>query len=127
MEPVTVIVTALAAGAAAALQDGVKDIVKDGYQRLRDAVRNRLADRPDGELALERHETAPGKWEGVLWAELVDAGAGDDTSLVEAARALLNLIDGADARSGEDSVTIHSGQGFQVGDHNTQMNTFTNF
>lgn len=125
MEPVSLIVTALAAGAAAALQDGVKETVKDGYKRLRDAVRQRLAGRPDGQLALARHETAPGKWESVLTAELLECGAGEDTSLVEAAQALMTLIDEAGARAGKYDVTIHGGQGIQVGDHNTQTNTFT--
>lgn len=93
MEPVRVIVTALVAGAAAAMQDGVKDTVKERYRRLRDAVKQRLAGRPDGQLALERYEEAPRKWENALTAELVDAGAADDDSLVEAAQALLSIVD----------------------------------
>lgn len=121
------IVNALAAGAAAALQDGAKDAVKGGYSRLRDAVRRRLAGRSDGQRALDRHETEPGRWEGILIAELVDAGAGTDTGLVEAAQALLALVDQAGARSGKYNVTTHGGQGIQIGDHNTQTNTFTNF
>ena len=59
MDPVTLIVTALAAGAASALQDGVSSAVKDAYARLRAAVRKRLAGRPDGEPVLARHEAAP--------------------------------------------------------------------
>lgn len=124
MDPVTLIVTALAAGAAAALQDGVKDALKDGYARLRDAVKKRLAGRPDGQLALERHEAAPEKWEGVLTAELAGADAGSDDNLVETAQALLKLIDGAGTKLGKYNVTVHGGQGVQVGDGNTQSNTF---
>lgn len=124
MEPVTLIVTALMAGAAAAVQDGVKDAVKDTYRRLRDAVKQRLAGRPDGQLALERHEDAPNTWNNVLTAELVDAGAADDTSLIEAAQELLRMVDEEGAHSPAYNFTIHDSQGIQFGDHNTQNNTF---
>jgi RIP homotypic interaction motif len=124
MDPVTLIVTALAAGAAAALQDGVKDTVKNAYKRLRDSAKKLLAGHPDGELALERHETTPGKWEGILKSELADTGADHDTDLIGAAEALMRLLDEAGARSGKYHVTIHGGQGIQIGDGNTQTNTF---
>lgn len=124
MDPVTLIVTALAAGAAAAVQDGVKDTVKYAYKRLRDSSKKLLAGNPDGELALERHETAPGKWEGVLKSELANAGADDDSDLIGAAQALMRLLDEAGARSGKYRVTIHDGQGIQVGDGNAQTNIF---
>jgi len=124
MDPITLIVTALAAGAAAALQDGTKDAVKAAYARLRDRVKRRVNGRPDAELALERHEGAPKKWEGLLTAELTEAGAADDAEVVDAAQALMKLIDEAGARAGEYNVTIHGGQGIQVGGHNTQVNRF---
>lgn len=124
MDPITLIVTALAAGAAAALQDGVKDTVKHAYKCLRDCSKKLLAGHPDGELALERNETAPGNWEGVLKSELADAGADHDSDLIGAAQALMRLLDGAGAHGGKYHVTIHGGQGTQVGDGNTQTNTF---
>ncbi len=46
MDPVTLIVTALAAGAASALQDGASAAVKDAYARLKALVKKRFADRP---------------------------------------------------------------------------------
>jgi len=124
MDPVTLIVTALAAGAASALQDGMSAAVRDAYARLRAAVRKRLAGRPDGELVLARHETAPKAWQAPLHAELSGAGAGDDASLTAAAQALMQLLDAAGAQAGKYAVTVSRSQGFQVGDKNTQANTF---
>jgi hypothetical protein len=124
MDPVTLIVTALAAGAASALQDGVSAAVKDAYARLRAAVRNRLAGRPNAELVLARHETAPQTWQAPLHAELSEAGAGDDASLTAAAQALMHLLDAAGAQAGKYAVVVSHSQGFQVGDKNTQANTF---
>lgn len=124
MDPVTLIVTALAAGAASAVQDGASAAVKGAYVRLRDAVRERLAGRADGELVLARHEADPQIWQAPLAAELIQAGAGEDTRLAAAAQALMELADTAGARSGKYPVTISGSRGVQVGDQNTQTNTF---
>lgn len=124
MDPVTLVVTALAAGAASALQDGASAAVKDAYARLRAAVRRRLAGRPDGELVLARHEAAPQTWQASLTAELSEAGGGDDGDLTAAAQALMELLDAAGSRAGKYSVVVSGSQGVQVGDHNTQANTF---
>ena len=124
VDPVTLIVTALAAGTAAAVQDGASAAVKGAYVRLRDAVRKRLASRADGELVLARHEADPQIWRAPLAAELMQAGAGDDTGLAAAAQALMELVDAAGVRSGKYAVTISGSQGVQVGDQNTQTNTF---
>lgn len=124
MDPVTLIVTALAAGAASAVQDGASAAVKDAYSRLRALVRKRLAGRPDGELVLARHETAPQAWQGPLAAELAGSGAGDDPGLAAAAQALMELLDAAGSSAGKYAVMVHGSQGVQIGDHNTQTNTF---
>jgi hypothetical protein len=124
MDPVTLIVAALAAGAASALQDGTSAAVKDAYARVKALVTRRFAGRPKGELVLAEHETAPQTWQAPLAAELSAAGADGDAGLVAAAQALMSLIDEAGARSGKYTVTVRDSQGVQVGDHNTQTNTF---
>jgi hypothetical protein len=94
MDPVTLIVTALAAGASAgtleALKDDVRDAAKRAHAKLLGLAKRRVAGRPDGELALERHESAPQKWESVLAGELTEAGAASDADLVAAAIALMS-------------------------------------
>jgi len=124
MDPVTLIVTALAAGAASALQDGASAAVKDAYARLKDMVKRRFANRPEGELLLAEHEAAPLTWEAPLAAELSAAGAEGDADLMAAAQAVMSLVDEAGARLGKYIVTIGDSQGVQVGDHNTQHNVF---
>jgi RIP homotypic interaction motif len=128
MEPVTLIVTALAAGASAGAIDGLKENAKDAakaaYAKVRALAGKRVAGHPDGELALDRHMTAPQKWEGLLTTELAEAGAASDADLVAAARALMDLVDQAGARSGKYHVTIKDSTGVQVGDGNIQINRF---
>ena len=106
MDPVTLIVTALAAGAASALQDGASAAVKDAYARLKALVKKRFAGRPKGELVLAEHEAAPQTWQAPLAAELSAAGAEGDADLVAAAQALMSLVDEAGSRSGKYVVTV---------------------
>jgi RIP homotypic interaction motif len=124
MDPVTLIVTALAAGAASALQDGASLAVKDAYARVMALVKRRFANRPKGELVLAEHQAAPQTWEAPLAAELSAAGANGDADLVAAAQALMSLVDEAGSRAGKYAVMVRDSQGIQVGDHNTQTNTF---
>lgn len=128
MDPITLVVTALAAGASAGaieeFKDDVKDAVKVAYAKLRGLAKKRVAGRPDGELALERHKAAPQKWESVLASELTEAGAADDEDLLAAAKALMELVDRAGASSGKYNVTVSDSSGVQVGDGNIQFNRF---
>jgi hypothetical protein len=124
VDPITLIVTALAAGAASALQDDAKESVKAAYARLRGKIMERFSGRRIGELALAEHENAPDVWEPRLRAELAATGAADTPDLVDAAQALMSLVDEAGARSGKYVVSVHGGQGVQVGDRTTQNNYF---
>jgi hypothetical protein len=124
MDPVTLIVTALVAGAGAGLKDTASASIKDAYQGLKALVRKRFADRPAAEVALAEHETAPDIWQAPLTAELTSAGAGTDETLIAAAQALMTLIDAAGTQSGKYTVDISGSQGVQLGDGNTQHNVF---
>jgi hypothetical protein len=128
MEPITLIVTALAAGSSAgvidALKDNVTETAKAAYAKLRGLARKRVAGQPDGQLILERHEAAPQKWEAMLTDELTAAGAANDAELMAAAKALMELIDQAGAKSGKYNVTVKDSKGVQVGDGNVQVNRF---
>jgi hypothetical protein len=125
MDPITLIVTALAAGAALGISDTASSAVKDAYTGLKVLARKRLGGRPDSELVLARHEQAPETWRAPLVAELEQAGAGHDPSLLGAAEALMRLVDEAGARAGKYVVDVRGAQGVQIGDRNTQHNVFS--
>jgi hypothetical protein len=101
MDPVTLIVAALVAGAAAGLKDTASSAIKDAYNGLKGLLRRKLACRPDGELVLARHEQEPQVWDKPLAQELTAAGAGDDPALIAAAQALMQLVDAAGAAAGK--------------------------
>lgn len=114
MDPVTLIVAALVAGAAAGLKDTASSAIKDAYNGLKGLVRGRLAGRPDGELVLARHEQDPQVWDKPLTQELTGAGAGDDPALVTAAQALMQLVDAAGSAAGRYQV-VASGHSVAAG------------
>src|SRR5689334_9314896 len=124
MDPITLIVTALAAGAAAGMTDTAASAVKDAYAGLKALVGKRLADRPGAELVLARHAEAPPTWEGPLAAKLSAAGANTDPGLIQAAQALMRLADESGYRAGKYSIDVRGAQGVQIGDQNVQHNVF---
>lgn len=125
MDPITLIITALAAGAASGFRETASAAVMDAYEGLKGLVRKRLSGRRDGDLVLARHAEAPKAWEGPLAAELEAAGADHDQNLVAAAQAMMKLVDAAGSRAGKYTVDVRGSQGVQIGDHNTQHNTFS--
>jgi microcompartment protein CcmL/EutN len=128
MDPITLIVAALVAGAATGALDEVKDSAKAGvkaaYAKLRALATRRVAGNPGAEAALAEIETDPDTWKAPLAAKLKQVGAADDADLVAAAQHLMELVDQAGARAGKYNVTIKDSQGVQLGDGNIQVNRF---
>jgi hypothetical protein len=128
MDPITLIVTALAAGAAAGALDTVTDGAKAGitaaYAKLRGLLTRRVAGNQVAEVALAQYEADPKTWEAPLTTTLTTLGAADDAELVTAAKALMELVDQSGARAGKYNVTIKGAKGVQVGDGNIQVNRF---
>jgi hypothetical protein len=124
MEPITLILTALGAGAALGVKDTASAAVLDAYNGLKALVRRRIAGRRDGELVLARFEQAPQTWREPLAEELTAADAAQDADLLAAAQALLRLVDPAGYRADTYNITMTNAQGVQMGDHNIQHNTF---
>ncbi|MFK0248184.1 hypothetical protein ACIQUM_26120 [Amycolatopsis azurea] len=129
IESVELVVAALAAGAAAGTRETASTAVKDAYSGVKTLALRTLR---RGESvpaavveAVESDVITSGDDEGGvarrrdLEAALTEVGAGNDDELVAAALKVLELTD-----PGKYRVTLHGNKGVQVGDHNTQTNTF---
>ena len=101
MDPITLIVTALAAGASAGAISALQDDVQAAYSQLRGLVTTRVAGQPGAELVLAQYEDHPGTWETPLAKMLHDTGAAVDANLLAVAHALLELADAAGAAEGK--------------------------
>jgi hypothetical protein len=90
MDPLTGIVTALAAGASAALQSTVEQVVKDGYAALKGLIQRKYT-----QVNIDLLEQDPAS-EGrrvVVKEDLARTTAGTDEELLHAAEALLEAIE----------------------------------
>lgn len=99
MDPVSLIIAALAAGAAPGAVgrldgDETKEAVQAAYAKLRGLTERRLSD-TSGRFILEKYENSPETWEAPLAAELDNANAAADTDLVTAAQSLMKIIEEA--------------------------------
>jgi len=90
VDPISIIVGALAAGALAGAQDVASSSIKDSYERLKSLLRDRFGGRVAAETALDEHGQDPESWEPALRSELLKAGVDADHQVVEHAQALLN-------------------------------------
>jgi hypothetical protein len=105
VDPVTLVVAALAAGAGAGAKDAAAQAVKDAYAGLKALVLRRVADTPDGELAVERQESDPATWQAPVTKAVRESGAADDAVVVAAAQRLMELLDPKGAAAGRYTIT----------------------
>lgn len=94
VDPVTVIVSAVALGAAAGLKETATRAVKDAYAVLRKLISDRYQ---DVDVApVEKRPDSAAKRES-LEEDLAAAGAGRDGALLDAAQALITQVKAQDA------------------------------
>ena len=128
MEPITLIVTALASGASSGVIEGlagtVKENAKAAFAKLLELTLRRFKGNTSAEVILSEYQNDPATYEAPLAKKLAGAGAADDIELLAAAKALMELVDQTGASSGKYNVTIKNSKGVQVGDGNTQFNKF---
>ena len=120
MANIDVIVAALAAGASAGVTNTATAAVQDAYAGLKGLLRPWV--RGEARTALAADETDEGVWETRLGEELQVSGAAQDEQVLAAAERLLALL-GAQA-GGRYQVDASGARGVQIGDGNTQHNTF---
>jgi hypothetical protein len=121
MDPLSLIVGALAQGAATALSETASDAIRKTYRGLVSLVKRRLGRSED---LVDEHAEDPEVWQRPLEKKLREAGAEHDEELINAARALMEQLDPVGAQIGKYNVSV-SGQAQVgvIGDHaQVQMN-----
>ncbi len=124
MDPISMVVAALVAGATAALKETAGSAVKDGYAALKALVLARFHGDEQGKAQLAAVERRPEAGGAALQQSLAAAGADRDEALLRTAHQLLAQLDPAGARAGKSTVTVQGGKGVVVGDHATVTQTF---
>lgn len=130
VEPVTIVVTALVAGAAAEISKTASAAVRDAYKALCSAVRSRLAAGCGGRGAdtevLDAYLQDPVGQQSRLVDALTAVGAGQDRDLLEAAERVVALTRPDSKRMiSKYTVDLREARGVIVGDEATQTNMFS--
>lgn len=92
MDPISLVIAALAAGAIAATQETAGTAVKDAYQGLKGLIKKKFAGEPKAEMVLEEHETDPETYAAPLKKKLTEAAIDQDGEIVKSAQSLLDQL-----------------------------------
>ncbi len=90
MDPVSVIVTALATGAAAGLKPTAEKFIKDAYEGIKSLITRKYSSKVN--VGLLDGDPASKLKQEVVKEDLAKAGAGADSELLAQAKAILELI-----------------------------------
>jgi hypothetical protein len=127
MDPVTLILTALVAGAAASVKDTANQAVKDAYNGLKDLIKRKFAGKPTAEVALMEHEKKPDVWKAPLKEGLEETGTDQDQEVIAAAQKLMTLVQPQQAAMGKYNIQIAGNiQGYAQGDYQQVTMNFGN-
>jgi hypothetical protein len=124
MDPVTLVVTALSAGALKGTAEAASTTVTASYAGLKQLVRSRLAGKPSAELILAEHEADPETFEVPVTKLLRDSGLAQDEAAIAAATRLLEVLDTPGAQAGKYVVDVRNSPGTVIGDHTHVTQTF---
>ena len=124
METTSLILTALATGAAAAAKDTASQAIKDAYTGLKDLIRKHFTDKPEAEMALTQHEKKPEIWQEPLKDALSVTGANQDEEIIRQAQQVMKLVNPQQASQGKYNIQIGEGKGVVIGDNAQVTQTF---
>lgn len=119
MDPVTLIVTAIVAGAAAGATDVAKAAVKDTYGLFMNRLKKKVEGSEDAQEALAGVEKKPESEarQAVLKEELEETDIEQDEELLRLAQRVLAQVDSEGSQSGKYNISVSGGQGFVIGDN----------
>jgi hypothetical protein len=88
MDPISVLLAALAFGATETAKAGVHEIVKDAYHNLKQVLARKVGNATEKLLVLEQFQTDQDTWEKPLRKALTEAAADRDEQIMAIARKL---------------------------------------
>ncbi len=89
MDPICIIVMALVSGAAAALKPTTEQAIKDAYTGIKELIQGKFG---HVDVALLEEKPTSKARQAVVQEDLESAGAGQDTTLLAQAKALLDAV-----------------------------------
>lgn len=120
MEPISLILAALGAGAIAAAKDTAGTAVKDAYEGLKTLIKKKFADKgkEDDSNIIDKHQKKPDSdaVKALLKEELVDLDVDQDVEILKAAAEILKKEDPQGAEEGKYRINVQGDIKGIVGD-----------
>ncbi len=118
MDDLNLILTALATGAAAGLQQTAGTAIKEAYNGLKALIQHKFANQPKAQAALVDYEDDPDTYEKPLRKALAANHLEEDDEILAAAQRLITLVQPQQAGMGKYTIqNTGSVQGQVIGDH----------
>ena len=117
MDPISLVLTALAAGALAATKDTTSQAIKDAYTGLKMLISKRFEKKPQAQMTLREYEKDEDTWKKPLQKALIEAGADQDEAIIRQSQQVLKFINPQQTAQGKFNVQIGEGKGVVIGDH----------
>ena len=124
MDPITLILTALTAGATDSIKDATSEAVKDGYNGLKALIQRKFSDNADATTVLEKYEKKPEIWKAPLADELAQSRADQDQEIITKAQRLMAIIQPEQAAIGKFNIRFSNSRGVVIGENNQVTNNF---
>src|SRR5215207_4496260 len=116
MDSITLVISALTAGATAALQETAGTAIKDAYKGLAGLIRHKFGKNPKAIAALEGDSEDPETWQKHLEKSIREADVAEDREILAAAQKLLELVQSQGTGPKYDVKISGHVQGFVQGD-----------
>jgi hypothetical protein len=118
-----IIIAALIAGATAAAKDTAGQAVKDAYKGLKDLMKEKFKGDLFGQAMVDAKPEDIKKAEVLLKDKIIEAGIDKDDKIIEKAQQIMKEEDPEGASTGK--YDLRGAKGVQLGNQNTQTNTFS--
>ena len=118
MDPLSLILAAITAGASASAKDTASAAIKDTYQGFKALIQRKFGGKPNAQAALVEYEEDPETYEKPLKKALLETHVDTEQDVIEAAQHVMTLIQPQQAAMGKYNIqNTGTVQGQIVGDH----------
>jgi hypothetical protein len=128
MEPISLVVAALVAGATAGITDTASQIVRDLYSALKTGLMNKFNNQPTVQTAIVELEKEPDSQacQEKVKENLSLIDIQSDQNLLDIAQQLFSIVEKPKDESGKYKITMQNPQGVVIGDQTNVNQNFTN-
>ena len=122
IDPISLIITALVAGATAAAKDTAEQAIKDAYKGLKDLINKKFINDSSWQKIVDGKPEEIKQVEDLLKEKLTQAGVDKDAEIIKAAEEIMKKEDPQGFKEGKYNITVQGDVIGIVGDNHGSVN-----